>query len=182
MSIEHLKHLIAAVGAILVPATSAWAGSEYAQATTREPAQGADETALPSATKTTIFETDLVGRWKHGAGSELSWVTSSGAYAGSQSVLYSESWELHPDMTYDYRFDGTSSVMGQVHQQRAGMWALSGSKIVFSPEGDAKEEGYWFLSFDDYPNGSVLRVLPDRYEPEEGNLFYKQEWVRAKKE
>ena len=147
MSVEQLKHLIIALGTILVPTTSAWATQQSGVSAVGEqvedvpqvPAtpdqgnpgiggsgtddlsQGADGTALPSATRTTIFETELVGLWKHGAGSELSWVNSSGGYAGSQSVLYSESWDLHADMTYDHQFDGTSSIMSR-NRSRVGCW------------------------------------------------------------
>ena len=163
-----------------VPATPDESNPGIGGSGTYDPSQGADGTALPSATKTTVSATDLVGRWKYGADSELNYVTGSGAYAGNQSVLYTTIYDLHADMTYDRQTDGISSTTGQVHDKRSGTWRLSESKIIFSPNSGEQEEGYWLLSFEDKPNGSVLTVLADRWPLEEGSFSYKEEWSRLK--
>lgn len=100
---------------------------------------------------------------------------------GSQSVAYSESWDLRADMTYDSQFGGVSSITGHAQQQKTGTWSQSESKIIISPGDGSREEGYWILSFENKPNGSVLPLLPDRFELDEGNFIYKQVWTRAKK-
>jgi len=135
-------------------------------------------TSAPAGT--TVTAAELVGLWRHGEGGELDYVNGTGAYAGSQSVLYGESWDLHADMTYEGSFDGTSSIIGQAHTKSGGTWALEGSKIVFSPKGSARQ-GYWFLSIEQKPNGSILHVLADRWKLDPGGLFYKEEWSRVKK-
>ena len=68
-----------------------------------------------------------------------------------------------------------------VHSKHSGTWALSGNKLVFTPDDDSKVLGYYFISYQ--PKGgrsATLMVMPDSFAPEPGNLnFWKETWSRG---
>jgi hypothetical protein len=126
----------------------------------------------------TITTADLVGEWRVSASSSTTYVDrSSGAYAGSSSSSYGETFELRADSTYSSSFLSLSD--GRVGREKAiGTWTLEGSKLLLTSDGHVR--GWWFLSYERHPNGeSTFVVLGDQYEVTDGTYMYRDTWVRA---
>jgi len=134
--------------------------------------------ARAAAPKNNINIADLVGEWRHSADSSVDYVTSSGAYAGSSSVFYGETYQIAADGSYNYQMAGMSN-HNIVREKEAGVVELSGSLVVF--KGRKNVHRRRFVSYQQAVNGStVLMLLDDQYEANGPNIgMYGEKWVRA---
>ncbi len=135
----------------------------------------------PGEVRTTVTTTDLVGEWGMAErSSELYVDRSSGAYAGSKSTSFGETYELRADGTYTSRFRIIEGM--RMHKESAkGTWALAGSKLVLTEEG-GHARGWHFVSYEpDTNHESVLTLLADSYELTESALMYRTTWIRPVK-
>lgn len=132
----------------------------------------------PGEVRETVTTADLVGEWGMGErSSELYVDRSSGAYAGSKSTAFGETYDLRADGTYTSNFRVIEGI--RMHKESAtGTWSLAGSKLVLTEQG-GHVRGWHFLSYEpDTNHESVLMLLADSYELTESALMYRTTWIR----
>ncbi len=114
--------------------------------------------------KTTIGVADMVGDWKTGGASVVSYVNgSTGTYAGTAVTFAGDYYSITADGRYSYRFQGLSS--GSVIRAAAeGTVEFSGNLVVFHERQTDKRTAYRFVSYEQGLTGATLMtLLPEAY-------------------
>ena len=172
------------LGAIVVLGGLAFAPDEVSPPAPPGPVAAAPAPAgpvTPGEVRRTVTTADLVGEWGMGERSTEVYVDrSSGAYAGSKTTAYGETYDLRGDGTYTSNFRIIEGV--RMHKESAtGTWTLSGSKLLLTESG-GHARGWHFVSFEpDTNHESVLTLLADSYELTESALMYRTTWIRPVK-
>lgn len=125
--------------------------------------------ALPI--KSTVSVADLVGDWKYGDASVVSYVNSTtGSYAGTSTTFTGEFYTITPDGRYTYNFQGMTG--GHiVREKSAGVLEFSGEFIVFHEQPSNKLKRYRFISCEQgLGGGTLLTLLPESYEVNSANI------------
>ncbi len=145
------------------------------------PAAPAPGPVTPGEVRRTVTTADLVGEWGMGErSSELYVDRSSGAYAGSKSTSFGETYDLRADGTYTSNFRIIEG-MRMTKESAKGTWTLAGSKLLLTEEG-GHVRGWHFVSYEpDTNHESVLTLLTDSYELTESALMYRTTWIRPVK-
>jgi len=144
---------------------------------------GVRQLPLKSQTpKTSITIADLVGEWRSSGDSSLSYVTSSGAYAGSSTVAHGASYTIGSNGSYKSQFAGVTNRQ-IVRGNSVGTVELGPGTVGFRERG-GKLSSYHFISYQTALNGAtVLTLLGDQYEAIPANVsFYGEKWVREPKQ
>lgn len=135
--------------------------------------------ALPF--KTTVNLADLVGDWKFGDASVVSYVnTTTGSHAGTSTTYVGEFYTIAPDGRYAYSLQGmTDSKV--VREQSAGVVEFSGEFIVFHELPNGKLTRYRFIAYEYGLNGgTLLTLLPEAYSVNPSNIaLYASRFARA---
>ncbi|HYL93441.1 MAG TPA: hypothetical protein VEW69_09820 [Alphaproteobacteria bacterium] len=135
-------------------------------------------TATP--VKSTVSVADLVGDWKYGDASVVSYVNSStGTYAGSSATFTGEFYTITADGRYTYNFQGMTG--GHiVREKSAGVVEFSGEFIVFHEKPSNKLVRYHFIAYEQGLGGAtLLTLLPESYEVNSSNTaVYASRFVR----
>lgn len=167
------------LGAIVVLGGLAFAPDEVAPPTPPGPAAPAPAGPVtPGEVRRTVTTADLVGEWGMGERSSEVYVDrSSGAYAGSKTTAYGETYDLRADGSYTSNVRIIEGV--RMHKESAtGTWTLSGSKLLLTESG-GHARGWHFVSYEpDTNHESVLTLLADSYELTESALMYRTTWIR----
>jgi hypothetical protein len=131
--------------------------------------------------KASITIVDLVGEWRSSGDSSLSYVTSSGAYAGSSTVAHGVSYTIASNGSYKSQFAGIANRQ-IIRSNSVGTVELGPGTIGFRERG-GKLSRYHFVSYQTALNGAtVLTLLGDQYEAKSANVsFYGEKWVREPK-
>jgi hypothetical protein len=114
--------------------------------------------------QTTVTTADLVGDWKYGDASVVSYVNSStGNYAGTSTTFTGEFYTIASDGRYTYSFQGMSG--GHIIREKsAGVVEFSGEFIVFHEKPSNKLLRYHFISYEHGLSGAtLLTLLPESY-------------------
>lgn len=130
--------------------------------------------------KTTIGVADLVGDWKAGGASVVSYVNgSTGNYSGTAVTFAGDYYSIAADGRYSYRFQGLSG--GSVVRAAAkGTVEFSGDLVVFHERPGDKLTRYRFVSYEQGLTGATLMtLLPEAYAVTGGNIaLYAARFVR----
>ncbi|MBZ5533126.1 MAG: hypothetical protein LAO20_16975 [Acidobacteriia bacterium] len=121
--------------------------------------------------KATVSVADLVGDWKYGDASVVSYVNSTtGSYAGTSTTFSGEFYTITADGRYTYNFQGMTG--GHiVREKSAGMLEFSGEFIVFHEKPSNKLKRYRFISYEQgLGGGTLLTLLPESYEVSSSNI------------
>lgn len=117
--------------------------------------------------KTSITIADLVGTWGVGDSSTTTYVdSSSGAYRGTESVFYGESYAVSANGAFTYKFVGASGGIGAhvVKEADSGTIGFSGDFVVLAFKGQRGTRKMHFVSYFTEPNGTTHLVLvPENY-------------------
>ena len=109
--------------------------------------------------KTTIGVADLVGDWKTGGASVVSYVNgSTGSYAGTSVTFAGDYYPIAADGWYSYRFQGLSGG-SVVRAAAAGTVEFSGEWVVFHERPSDKLTRYRFVSYEQGLTGATLMTL-----------------------
>ncbi len=130
--------------------------------------------------KTTIGVADLVGDWKTGGASVVSYVNgSTGTYAGTSVTFAGDYYSIAADGRYSYRFQGLSSG-SVVRAAAAGTVEFSGEWVVFHERPSDKLTRYRFVSYEQGLTGATLMtLLPEAYAVTGSNIaLYAARFVR----
>jgi len=125
--------------------------------------------ALPI--KASVSTADLVGDWKYGDASVVSYVNStSGNYAGTSTTFTGEFYTITPDGRYIYNFQGMTG--GHiVREKSAGTLEFAGEFIVFHEKPGNKLKRYHFIAYEQgLGGGTLLTLLPESYEVNSTNI------------
>jgi hypothetical protein len=125
--------------------------------------------ALPI--KASVSTADLVGDWKYGDASVVSYVNStSGNYAGTSTTFTGEFYTITPDGRYTYNFQGMTG--GHiVREKSAGALEFAGEFIVFHEKPSNKLKRYHFIAYEQgLGGGTLLTLLPESYEVNSANI------------
>jgi len=125
--------------------------------------------ALPI--KASVSTADLVGDWKYGDASVVSYVNStSGNYAGTSTTFTGEFYTITPDGRYTYNFQGMTG--GHiVREKSAGTLEFAGEFIVFHEKPGNKLKRYHFIAYEQgLGGGTLLTLLPESYEVNSTNI------------
>jgi hypothetical protein len=112
----------------------------------------------------TVTVADLVGDWKYGDASVVTYVNSStGNYAGTSTTFSGEFYTITSDGRYTYSFQGMTG--GHiVREKSAGVVEFSGEFIVFHEKPSNKLLRYHFISYEHGLSGAtLLTLLPESY-------------------
>ncbi|MBZ5525693.1 MAG: hypothetical protein LAP21_26015 [Acidobacteriia bacterium] len=126
-------------------------------------------TAVPI--KATVSVADLVGDWKYGDASVVSYVNStSGSYAGTSTTFSGEFYTIAADGRYTYNFQGMTG--GHiVREKSAGIVEFSGEFVVFHEKPGNKLKRFHFISYEQgLGGGTLLTLLPESYEVSSSNI------------
>jgi hypothetical protein len=130
--------------------------------------------------KTRIDVADLVGDWKTGDASVVSYVNgSTGTYAGTSVSFAGDYYSITADGRYSYRFQGLSSG-SVVRAAAAGTVEFSGEMVVFHERPSGKLTRYRFVSYEQGLTGATLMtLLPEAYPVTGSNIaLYAARFVR----
>ena len=130
--------------------------------------------------KTTINVADLVGDWKTGGASVVSYVNgSTGNYAGTSVTFAGDYYSIAADGRYRYSFQGLSSG-SVVRAAAAGTVEFSGEWVVFHERPSDKLTRYRFVSYEQGLTGATLMtLLPEAYPVTGPNItLYAARFVR----
>jgi len=130
--------------------------------------------------KTTIGVADLVGDWKTGGASVVSYVNgSTGAYAGTAVTFAGDYYSIAADGRYRYSFQGLSSG-SVVRAAAAGTVEFSGGLVAFHERPSEKLTRYRFVSYEQGLTGATLMtLLPEAYPVTGSNIaLYAARFVR----
>jgi len=132
--------------------------------------------------KTDVALADLAGSWGSGGESSVSYVTPSGAYAGSSTVAHASTYVIAPDGSFTYSFAGVSNRQ-TVRGHGDGRVEVADSFLTFREPSQDRVTRYHIISYQTALNGAtVLTLLSDSYEPTGVNVgFYGEKWIRAGK-
>jgi hypothetical protein len=113
--------------------------------------------------KAALFDPgELAGEWSTQAYSLASYVNSSGGYVGDASIAIVQSYKLHGDGTFAYRFDGVRAAGPAVHEASTGRWRIQDGTLVLDKTGGKVERRRVFavgLS----PKGTPGLFLPSTF-------------------
>jgi hypothetical protein len=130
--------------------------------------------------KTMITVADMVGDWKTGNASVVSYVNgSTGAYTGTSVTFAGDYYSIAADGRYRYTFQGLSS--GSVVRAAAsGTVEFSGEFVVFHERPNDKLTRYRFVSYEQGLTGATLMtLLPEAYPVTGPNIaLYAARFVR----
>lgn len=130
--------------------------------------------------KTRIEVADMVGDWKTGNASVVSYVNgSTGNYAGTSVTFAGDYYSIAADGRYSYKFQGLSS--GSVVRAAAtGTVEFSGDLVVFHERPGDKLTRYRFVSYEQGLTGATLMtLLPEAYPVTGSNIaLYAARFVR----
>jgi hypothetical protein len=130
--------------------------------------------------KTRIEVADMVGDWKTGNASVVSYVNgSTGNYAGTSVTFAGDYYSIAADGRYSYTFQGLSS--GSVVRAAAqGTVEFTGDLVVFHERPNNKLTRYHFVSYEQGLTGATLMtLLPDSYPVTGPNIaLYAARFVR----
>jgi len=133
-----------------------------------------------SPIKTRIEVADMVGDWKTGNASVVSYVNgSTGNYAGTSVTFAGDYYSIAADGRYSYKFQGLSS--GSVIRAAAtGTVEFSGDLVVFHERPSDKLTRFRFVSYEQGLTGATLMtLLPDAYPVTGSNIaLYASRFVR----
>ena len=130
--------------------------------------------------KTTINVADMVGDWKTGGASVVSYVNgSTGNYAGTSVTFAGDYYSIAADGRYRYSFQGLSSG-SVVRAAAAGTVEFSGEFVVFHERPSDKLTRYRFVSHEQGLTGATLMtLLPEAYPVTGPNIaLYAARFVR----
>jgi len=130
--------------------------------------------------KTTIGVADLVGDWKTGGASVVSYVNgSTGTYAGTSVTFAGDYYSIAADGRYSYRFQGLSSG-SVIRAAAAGTVEFGGEWVVFHERPSDKLTRYRFVSYEQGLTGATLMtLLPEAYPITGSNIaLYAARFVR----
>jgi hypothetical protein len=117
---------------------------------------------LAGLLKESITIVDLAGIWDSGAASVTSYVdSSSGNYSGTDTTFYAESYTIHPDGTFDHRFQGRTA-NHTVREVSSGTITLSGGYVFVRFTGGERKGTsfkYQFIAYMTLPNGGAVLTL-----------------------
>jgi len=132
------------------------------------------------AVKTTITLADLIGEWRSGGESSVSYVTPSGAYAGSSTVAHAATYVIAADGSFTDRYAGVTNRQ-TVRGQGSGRVELGQGFVSFREAGEGRVTRYHIISYQTALNGAtVLTLLTDSYEPTGVNIaYYGEKWIRG---
>ncbi len=125
--------------------------------------------ALPI--KTTITLADLIGDWKFGDASVVSYVNSTtGTYAGSSTTFSGEFYTVTADGHYTYNFQGGTGGTF-IREKSAGVVEFAGEFIVFHEKPTNKLTRFHFIAYEQgLGGGTLLTLLPESYEVTPSNV------------
>jgi len=130
--------------------------------------------------KTTIGIADMVGDWKTGGASVVSYVNgSTGAYAGTSVTFAGDYYSIAANGRYSYSFQGLSG--GSVVRAAAtGTVEFGGDLVVFHEQPSGKLTRYRFVSYEQGLTGATLMtLLPEAYPITGSNIaLYAARFVR----
>jgi len=130
--------------------------------------------------KTRIEVADMVGDWKTGNASVVSYVSgSTGNYAGTSVTFAGDYYSIAADGRYSYKFQGLSS--GSVVRAAAtGTVEFSGDLVVFHERPSDKLTRFRFVSYEQGLTGATLMtLLPEAYPVTASNIaLYAARFVR----
>jgi hypothetical protein len=130
--------------------------------------------------KTTITIPDLVGDWKYGDASVVSYVSSAtGNYAGTSTTFTGEFYTITADGRYTYNFQGMTG--GHiVREKSAGVVEFGGEFVIFHEKPSNRLKRYRFVSCEQGLSGAwLLTLLPEAYEVSSSNIaMYAARFVR----
>jgi hypothetical protein len=130
--------------------------------------------------KTTIGVADLVGDWKTGGASVVSYVNgSTGAYAGTSVTFAGDYYSIAADGRYRYSFQGLSSG-SVVRAAAAGNVEFTGGLVVFHERPSDKLTRFRFVAYEQGLTGATLMtLLPEAYAVTDSNIaLYASRFVR----
>ena len=132
--------------------------------------------------KTGVALADLAGAWGSGGESSVSYVTPSGAYAGSSTVAHGQTYVIAPDGGFTYSFAGVANRQ-TVRGHGDGRVEVADSFLTFREPSQHRVTRYHIIAYQTALNGAtVLTLLSDAYEPTGVNVaFYGEKWIRAGK-
>ena len=108
--------------------------------------------------KKTITTADLAGTWQTGAASVASYYNSStGNYAGTDTVFYGELFNIKSSGAFDFKFTGRSG-NHSIREADSGTVSLSGQFITFKFNVRSTER-YQFIAYMVLPNGGAIMSL-----------------------
>ena len=128
----------------------------------------------------TVSIADLVGDWKYGDSSTVSYVNrSTGSYAGSSTSWYGAYYTITSDGRYTYSFQGMTD--GHiVRDKSAGVVEFAGEFVIFHQKPGNKLIRYHFIAYEHGLSGAtLLTLLPESYQVTSGNTgMYAARFVR----
>ena len=130
--------------------------------------------------KTRIEVADMVGDWKTGNASVVSYVNgSTGNYAGTSVTFAGDYYSIAADGRYSYKFQGLSSG-SVVRAAAAGTVEFSSDLVVFHERPSDKLTRFRFVSYEQGLTGATLMtLLPDAYPVTGSNIaLYAARFVR----
>jgi len=129
----------------------------------------APQVAVPI--KATVSVADLIGNWKYGDASVVSYVNSStGNYVGSSTTFSGEFYTIASDGRYTYNFQGMTG--GHVVREKsAGVVEFSGEFVVFHEMPSNKLLRYHFIAYEQgLTSATMLTLLPESYPVNSANI------------
>jgi len=129
--------------------------------------------------KTSITVADMVGHWTSGAGSSLSFYsTSTGQYQGTSNSFYGAGYTIAADGSFTYKMSGMVN-NGITHDDDSGVVQFEPQFVVF--KGHNHVVRYRFLNIQKAIDGStVMTFLPPAANPATLSIIRDGEpWVRA---
>jgi len=130
--------------------------------------------------KATISIPDLVGDWKYGDASVVSYVSSAtGNYSGTSATFTGEFYTITADGRYTYNFQGMTG--GHiVREKSAGVVEFGGEFVIFHEKPSNRLKRYRFVSCEQGLSGAwLLTLLPESYEVSSANIaMYAARFVR----
>lgn len=121
--------------------------------------------------QSTVSTADLVGNWKYGDASVVSYVNSAtGNYSGTSATFTGEFYTITADGHYTYNFQGMTG--GHiVREKSAGVVEFSGEFIVFHEKPSNKLLRYRFIAYEHGLGGAtLLTLLPESYPVNSTNI------------
>src|SRR5256712_7013796 len=131
--------------------------------------------------RTTITIPDLVGDWQSGGESSVSYVTSSGAYAGSSTVAHAATYLIASDGSFTAHFGGLSNRQ-IVRGKGGGQVELGEGLLTFREPAQDRVTRYHIISYQTALSGAtILTLLAESYEPTGANIgWYAEKWIRER--
>jgi hypothetical protein len=122
----------------------------------------------------------MVGDWKTGGASVVSYVNgSTGAYAGTSVTFAGDYYSIAADGRYKYSFQGLSGG-SVIRAAAAGTVEFSGEFVVFHERPSGKLTRFRFVSYEQGLTGATLMtLLPEAYAITGSNIaLYAARFVR----